>query len=65
MPPRSLGYRLNIASPAIYHPDLQDLARAAAEQGMISASDDPRQAVKDADVVVITDTSGLHGRHRS
>ncbi|HLZ73463.1 ornithine carbamoyltransferase [Phenylobacterium sp.] len=50
-----LGYRLNIASPAIYHPDLRDLARAAAEQGMVTASDDPRAAVRDADVV-ITDT---------
>jgi ornithine carbamoyltransferase len=50
-----LGYRLNIACPAIYHPDLRDLARAAQEQGLVSASDDPRAAVKDADVV-ITDT---------
>jgi ornithine carbamoyltransferase len=50
-----LGFRLNIASPAIYHPDLHDLARAAQEQGMVSASDDPRLAVRDADVV-ITDT---------
>ena len=50
-----LGYRLNIASPAIYHPDLHDLARAAAEQGLVTACDDPRAAVKDADVV-ITDT---------
>ena len=50
-----LGYRLNIASPAIYHPDLADLARAAREQGMVHAGDDPREAVKDADVV-ITDT---------
>ena len=50
-----LGYRLNIAAPAIFHPDLQDLARAAQEQGHVYASDDPREAVKDADVV-ITDT---------
>ena len=50
-----LGYRLNIASPAIYHPDLHDLARAAQEQGQVFASDDPRQAVMGADVV-ITDT---------
>ena len=50
-----LGYRLNIASPAIYHPDLRDLARAAQEQGQVLASDDPREAVRDADVV-ITDT---------
>jgi len=50
-----LGYRLNIASPAIYHPDLHDLARAAQEQGQVHACDDPRQAVSGADVV-ITDT---------
>ena len=50
-----LGYRLNIASPAVYHPDLVDLARAAREQGMVHAGDDPREAVRGADVV-ITDT---------
>ena len=50
-----LGYRLNIAAPAVYHPDLHDLARAAQEQGQVFASDDPREAVKGADVV-ITDT---------
>jgi ornithine carbamoyltransferase len=50
-----LGFRLNIASPAVYHPDLHDLARAAQEQGRVYAGDDPRQAVKGADVV-ITDT---------
>jgi ornithine carbamoyltransferase len=50
-----LGYRLNIASPAIYHPDLHDLARAAQEQGQVHACDDPREAVAGADVVV-TDT---------
>jgi ornithine carbamoyltransferase len=50
-----LGYRLKIASPAIYHPDLHDLARAAQEQGMVEAGDDPHEAVAGADVVV-TDT---------
>jgi len=50
-----LGYRLKIASPAIYHPDLHDLARAAQEQGMVEAGDDPSEAVAGADVVV-TDT---------
>jgi ornithine carbamoyltransferase len=50
-----LGFRLKIASPAIYHPDLRDLARAAQEQGLVEAGDDPREAVKGADVV-ITDT---------
>jgi ornithine carbamoyltransferase len=50
-----LGFRLNIAAPAIYHPDLRDLARAAQEQGMVHAGDNAREAVKGADVV-ITDT---------
>ncbi|MDP3853739.1 ornithine carbamoyltransferase [Phenylobacterium sp.] len=50
-----LGYRLNIASPAIYHPDLMDLARAESEQGQVMATDDPRAAVEGADCV-ITDT---------
>ncbi|MDE2485779.1 MAG: ornithine carbamoyltransferase [Alphaproteobacteria bacterium] len=50
-----LGYRLNIASPAVYHPDLVDLARAAEQQGMVHTTDDPREAVKGADVVM-TDT---------
>ena len=50
-----LGYRLKIACPAVYHPDLADLARAQREQGLVEAGDDPREAVKDADVV-ITDT---------
>ena len=50
-----LGYRLNIASPAVYHPDLVDLARAAEQQGMVHTTDDPREAVAGAHVV-ITDT---------
>jgi ornithine carbamoyltransferase len=50
-----LGYRLNIASPAIYHPDLVDLARAAEQQGRVETTDDPREAVKGAHAV-ITDT---------
>jgi len=50
-----LGYRLKIACPAVYHPDLADLARAQREQGLVEAGDDPREAVKGADVV-ITDT---------
>jgi ornithine carbamoyltransferase len=50
-----LGYRLNIACPALYHPDLVDLARAAEQQGRVSVSDDPREAVLGADVVM-TDT---------
>jgi ornithine carbamoyltransferase len=50
-----LGYRLNIAAPAIYHPDLVDLARAAAEQGQVMTTHDPREAVEGAHCV-ITDT---------
>jgi len=50
-----LGFRLNIASPAIYHPDLMDLARAQSEQGQVMTTDDPRAAVEGADCV-ITDT---------
>ncbi len=46
------GYRLNIACPPLYHPDLYDLARAQKEQGRIELIEDPHQAVKDADVVV-------------
>jgi ornithine carbamoyltransferase len=50
-----LGYRLKIACPAVYHPDLVDLARAAEQQGRVEMTDDPREAVRGADVVV-TDT---------
>lgn len=50
-----LGFKLNIACPALYHPDLVDLARAAEQQGRIQVSDDPREAVRGADVVM-TDT---------
>jgi ornithine carbamoyltransferase len=50
-----LGFKLNIASPALYHPDLMDLSRAAGEQGRIETTDDPRAAVAGADCV-ITDT---------
>jgi ornithine carbamoyltransferase len=50
-----LGFKLKIASPAVYHPDLVDLARAAEQQGRIETTDDPREAVKGADAV-ITDT---------
>ncbi len=50
-----LGFRLNIASPAIFHPDMMDLARAAGEQGQIMTTHDPREAVRGADCV-ITDT---------
>jgi ornithine carbamoyltransferase len=50
-----LGFKLNIACPAIYHPDLHDLARAAEQQGRVETTEDPREAVRGADVV-ITDT---------
>ena len=50
-----LGFKLKIACPAIYHPDLVDLARAAEQQGQVTTSEDPREAVSGADVV-ITDT---------
>jgi ornithine carbamoyltransferase len=50
-----LGFRLNIACPAVYHPDLLDLARAAEQQGRVETTEDPRAAVRGADVV-ITDT---------
>ena len=50
-----LGFKLNIACPAVYHPDLVDLARAAEQQGRVETTEDPREAVRGADVV-ITDT---------
>ena len=49
------GFELKIACPAVYHPDLLDLARAADEQGRVSMTHDAREAVRGADVVV-TDT---------
>ena len=50
-----LGFKLKIACPAIYHPDLVDLARAAEQRGQVTTSEDPREVVRGADVV-ITDT---------
>ncbi len=50
-----LGYRLRIACPPQYHPDLYDLARAQQEGGEVLLLDDPKMAVASADVVV-TDT---------
>ena len=50
-----LGFKLKIACPAVYHPDLVDLARAAEQQGQVSTTEDPAEAVRGADVV-ITDT---------
>ena len=50
-----LGFKLNIASPAVFHPDMMDLARAAELQGHVMTTHDPREAVRGADCV-ITDT---------
>ena len=50
-----LGFKLNIAAPAVFHPDMMDLARAADLQGQIMTTHDPREAVRGADCV-ITDT---------
>ena len=47
-----LGFHLNVACPAEYHPDLHDLAKGG---NAVSLTSDPRDAVKGADVV-ITDT---------
>lgn len=50
-----LGFKLKIACPSDYHPDLYDLARATKEGGQVEVTDDPRAAVEGADCV-ITDT---------
>ena len=50
-----LGFKLNIATPAIFHPDMMDLARAAEQHGQVMTTHDPREAVAGADCV-ITDT---------
>jgi ornithine carbamoyltransferase len=50
-----LGFKLKIACPAVYHPDLVDLARAVEQRGQVETTEDPRAAVRGADVV-ITDT---------
>ncbi|HEX7885026.1 MAG TPA: ornithine carbamoyltransferase [Phenylobacterium sp.] len=50
-----LGFKLNIATPAIFHPDMMDLARAAEQLGQVVTTHDPLEAVRDADCV-ITDT---------
>jgi ornithine carbamoyltransferase len=47
-----LGFHLNVACPAEYHPNLHDLAKGG---NAVSLTSDPRDAVKGADVV-ITDT---------
>jgi len=47
-----LGFQFNIAAPALYFPDLMDLARAAGEQGRVHTTHDPREAVEGADCVI-------------
>lgn len=49
------GFRLNIACPPEYHPDLMDLAKAAERGGRVELTADPREAVDKADAVA-TDT---------
>jgi len=46
------GFKLNIACPAAYHPDLLDLARAAEQQGRVEMTDDPVAAVRGAHAVI-------------
>jgi ornithine carbamoyltransferase len=48
-------FRLHIATPPEYHPDLMDLAKAAERGGHVELGSDPREAVARADAVV-TDT---------
>ncbi|MGZ8364369.1 MAG: ornithine carbamoyltransferase [Caulobacteraceae bacterium] len=50
-----LGFRLTIACPTVYHPDLMDLARAEQAGGLVRMLEDPHEAVSGADMVV-TDT---------
>lgn len=50
-----LKFKLNIATPAVFHPDMMDLARAAELGGQVMTTHDPREAVRGADCV-ITDT---------
>ena len=49
-----LGFRLKVACPADYHPDLMDLSRSGAE-GSVEIGHDPEAAVRGADCV-LTDT---------
>jgi ornithine carbamoyltransferase len=47
-----LGFRLRIASPKAYAPDLVDLARAKGLGADVQVTDDPAEAVKGADAVI-------------
>jgi ornithine carbamoyltransferase len=51
----AFGFRLNIACPAEYHPDLYDLARAEERGAKVTLTQDAREAVRGVDCVV-TDT---------
>ena len=51
----AFGFKLNIACPPHFHPDLVDLARASQTGAEVAMSDDPETAVRGADCVV-TDT---------
>ncbi len=51
----AFGFRLNVACPAQYHPDMYDLQRAAERGATVVLTQDPREAVAGADAVV-TDT---------
>ena len=51
----ALDFKLNIACPTVYHPDLVDLARAQQAGARIEMTDDPHAAVRGADCVA-TDT---------
>ncbi|MBI1406655.1 MAG: ornithine carbamoyltransferase [Caulobacter sp.] len=46
------GFKLNIACPTAYHPDLMDLARAAEQQGRVEMTEDPAAAVRGAHCVI-------------
>jgi ornithine carbamoyltransferase len=50
-----LGFSVRIASPRLYQPNAEDLARARAAGAKIELFDDPREAAEGADAVV-TDT---------
>ena len=52
---QAFGFKLNIACPPHFHPDLVDLARASQAGAAVQMSDDPTEAVRGADCVV-TDT---------
>ena len=46
------GFKLVVACPPQYHPDLVDLARAAEEQGRVEITDNPKAAATGADCVI-------------